>query len=124
MCVYVCVDFAIIDLADQAKLLRYAESQPRMLASAALWYNMEKEEFDHYYYCSKPTPERPDYVKYLAVSQFARCIRPLEMDSIETALLASLVVIATGEFLNVCDSSVLWWYIYIYLRIDQMFQKW
>jgi hypothetical protein len=122
MCV--CVDFAIIDLADQAKLLRYAESQPRMLASAALWYNMEKEEFDHYYYCSKPTPERPDYVKYLAVSQFARCIRPLEMDSIETALLASLVVIATGEFLNVCSSSVLLWYKYIYPYIDQMFQKW
>ncbi len=100
MRVCVCgVDFAIIDIADQAKLLRYAESQPRMLASAALWYNMEKEEFDHYYYCSKPTPERPDYVKYLAVSQFAKCIRPLEMDSIETALLASLVVIASGALL-------------------------
>ena len=83
--------------ADQYTILRFGQSQSRILVAAQHWYDPELDEF-HNFYPWKPKSPRPDFKFRQDVLVYSRTMRSLDMDQIEASLLNALVLIAAGRW--------------------------
>ena len=89
--------FRELNETDQYTILRFGQSQSRILVAAQHWYDPDLEEFRNFYPW-KPRPPRPDYKFRQDVLKYSRLIRSLEMDLIEASLLNALVLVAAGRW--------------------------
>ena len=96
-CFLSCAGFRTFSEEDQYDIVRLGQSQSRILAAACHWYRRDKHDFD-YFLSWKPSKAVREYKFKESCLKFSEMIAHQDWDMIESALMNSLVMIATGKF--------------------------